>query len=311
MQLILNILCCSPTKLRAQTAVLNYEATQHKGTLLKNIETTTVQSIIPYTQGNGGIYTEQNIHSTGIKGLTATLPAGKLANGKGKLIYTIKGIPTTTGTAYFNISLGRQNIVLTRTIYQCGAYVAKEVFNIFMCHNLGANTELNPNTNVQGIHGNYYQWGRKNEVATANTQATNIPNWQKNYLANNIWNASIKTKNDPCPSGFRIPTKTEWEAIRSSNTISRSGSWLQDNSNYSSTLHFGPDKYTQTLSLPAAGYRSRISGSLSSTGINGNYWSSTISETKGFAYFLGFDNKTSYVGYRHRANGFSVRCIEE
>ncbi len=62
-----------------------------------------------YTGGNGGTYDISTASSTGVSGLTATVAAGKLASGAGNLIYTISGIPTSSGTATFNLSLGGQS----------------------------------------------------------------------------------------------------------------------------------------------------------------------------------------------------------
>jgi trimeric autotransporter adhesin len=71
---------------------------------------------IAYTGGNGGTYDISTATSTGVEGLTATLAAGTLANGAGNLVYTISGIPSSVGTATFNLSLGMQTVTITITI---------------------------------------------------------------------------------------------------------------------------------------------------------------------------------------------------
>ncbi|RFS15512.1 hypothetical protein D0T08_15290 [Emticicia sp. C21] len=72
--------------------------------------------ILDYTGGNGGTYDASTASSTGVEGLTATLAAGTLANGTGKLTYTISGTPTSAGTATFNISFGGQTFTVTLTV---------------------------------------------------------------------------------------------------------------------------------------------------------------------------------------------------
>ncbi len=69
-----------------------------------------------YTGGNGGNYGISTASSTGVTGLTATVAAGTLANGAGNLVYTISGMPTSSGTATFNLSLGGQTCTVTLTI---------------------------------------------------------------------------------------------------------------------------------------------------------------------------------------------------
>ncbi len=86
------------------------------GTLTQGIAAASVSSSVPYTGGNGGTYTAQTITSTGVTGLTATLPAGTLLIGVGSLTYTITGTPATSGTAIFALSLGGQTCSLTRTV---------------------------------------------------------------------------------------------------------------------------------------------------------------------------------------------------
>lgn len=69
-----------------------------------------------YTGGNSGTYDVSTASSTGVEGLTATVAAGTLANGAGNLIYTISGVPTSVGTATFNLTLGGQSCMVTLTI---------------------------------------------------------------------------------------------------------------------------------------------------------------------------------------------------
>jgi hypothetical protein len=63
--------------------------------------------IIPYTSGNGGIFSSgAAIASTGVTGLNATLQAGVLNYGTGELVFTVSGTPdaSSPSTASFAIS---------------------------------------------------------------------------------------------------------------------------------------------------------------------------------------------------------------
>lgn len=53
---------------------------------------------------NGGAYASQNINSTGVTGLTASIPAGFVNASGGTLVFTVTGTPNSTGNAQFNLS---------------------------------------------------------------------------------------------------------------------------------------------------------------------------------------------------------------
>ncbi len=72
-----------------------------------------------YTDGNGLYYPAQIINSTGITGLTITLPAGVLVTGNiaSKIIYSISGTPSGNGgTAVFNISFAGKTCSVSLTV---------------------------------------------------------------------------------------------------------------------------------------------------------------------------------------------------
>ena len=69
----------------AVLSTLNCTGAVNNGTLTAGTAVTGVNSVIPYTGGNGGTYSAQTINSAGVTGLTATLAPGTLANGTGAL----------------------------------------------------------------------------------------------------------------------------------------------------------------------------------------------------------------------------------
>lgn len=80
----------------------------------------------------------------------------------------------------------------------CGAFVSVGVFQEFICHNLGADESLDPHVPVQGIHGNYYQWGRSDIVANAYTPVGDITGWNTTNAPAGAWQDATKTATDPC-----------------------------------------------------------------------------------------------------------------
>lgn len=99
------------------TIVLDCSGATHTGMLTSGTAASAnVFTIISYTGGDGSSYNAQSIGSTGVTGLTATLPAGTLANGNGSLTYTITGTPSSAGTASFAINIGGQTCTITRNV---------------------------------------------------------------------------------------------------------------------------------------------------------------------------------------------------
>jgi len=101
-----------------------------------------------------------------------------------------------------------------------------------------------------------------------------------------------KTANDPCPTGYRVPTETELDAERALFATNNAAG-----------------AFASVLKLPVAGYRNAGAGALTGVGSNGNYWSSTVDGTN--ARYLRFPSSNAYMSSSHRAYGFSVRCLKE
>jgi uncharacterized protein (TIGR02145 family) len=198
----------------------------------------------------------------------------------------------------------------------CGVFIAPGVFKEFLCHNLGADTSLDPNVPVSGIFGHYYQWGFKIHVADVNTIILTPPGWNTNAPASaDAWLDASKTVDDPCPAGYEVPSKTQWEGVIANNTVSRTGAWFYDNTynDFSTAIHYGPFLSTQGITLPANGYRLGQNGSLYNRGLIARYWTSTslIDFNDPRAYFAEFFVDDASIGLNLALLGHSVRCISE
>ena len=131
-----------------------------------------------------------------------------------------------------------------------------------------------------------------------------------------LWNANegkadadvAKTATDPCPKGWRVPTQAEWIAIGAGQEAAVSGTtW--DSSNLRLTV---PGKESgKNLVLPAAGSR-YSDGASYGQGASGYYWSSSVPAASTSASYVLF-NSAGGLNTRanNRANGFSVRCVQE
>ena len=95
---------------------LNCGGATTTGALTSGIAASGMSTSVPYTGGNGGTHNGQTVTSTGITGLTATLPAGTFVSGSSNLSYAITGTPSGAGTASFALSIGGQSCTLSLTV---------------------------------------------------------------------------------------------------------------------------------------------------------------------------------------------------
>jgi len=148
--------------------------------------------------------------------------------------------------------------------------------------------------------GMFYQWNRK--IAWSSTDPMVNSNggttWDESYPEGATW----EKQNDPCPAGWRVPTVSELESLKDTESL-----WTTVN-NVIGRIFGSDDK---TLFLPAAGHRCiSLHGNLHYVDTTGYYWSSSINNDYQ-AYNLGLSNTFVSVGNSNRTAGFSVRCVKE
>jgi len=176
--------------------------------------------------------------------------------------------------------------------------------------NLGA-TQIATSSTDEASYGDLFQWGRlddghqtRTSVTTSTLSSLDIPNHSNFILGINsphdwrspqngaLWQGELGI-NNPCPSGWRLPTETELNNERTS--------WTQNNS---------AEAFASPLKLTVAGERGPSTGSLSGAGSVGRYWCSTTSGTR--SHSLDFDNSNAVItNDSRRARGYSVRCIKD
>ncbi|MDC1363549.1 hypothetical protein N8229_05860 [Flavobacteriaceae bacterium] len=194
-----------------------------------------------------------------------------------------------------------------------GATVIVDVTNpdtgkTWMDRNLGASQVATSSTDADS-YGDLYQWGRgsdghqcRTSTTTTTLSSTDQPGNGNFIVANtqtkdwrspqnaNLWQG-VNGVNNPCPSGYRLPTETELEEERLS--------W----SSFNYAGAFG-----SPLKMPAAGYRN-FNDILLNVGEYGRYWSSTVNNTNSRMLFF-FSNNSNFYNFQ-RGFGFSVRCLKD
>jgi uncharacterized protein (TIGR02145 family) len=189
----------------------------------------------------------------------------------------------------------------------------------WMSYNLGA-TSIPESVSDTAGYGFLFQWGRKADghqiVRPVPSGQTIEPNdnpthglfilgkapsssfWDwRTTRDNNIWNG-INAVNNPCPSGFRLPTKAEFE-----------------NELTYITLKTGAGAFASSLALTYNGERKsgqfQDPGLIRQQGTHGYYWMSDPSlQSDNVAYYIEFTNTSLQVRNSVRTNARAVRCIK-
>ena len=167
-------------------------------------------------------------------------------------------------------------------------------YKCWITQNLGADHQATSATdNTEASAGWYWQFNRKQGYKHDGTTRTPSTPWISSIDETSDWTSA----NDPCAlllgTGWRIPTKTEWE------NADANGGW----NNYSGT-------YSSVLKLHAAGSLYRSDGSLNNRGSYGAYWSST-QRSSTYGWYLDFGSGYSDINYNNPPYGFSVRCLRD
>lgn len=178
-----------------------------------------------------------------------------------------------------------------------------------MDRNLGASQQATSSTDSLA-YGDLYQWGRfsdghqcRNSSTTSNQAGSDTPghgdfittssrpyDW-RSPQNDNLWQG-VNGTNNPCPNGYRLPTKNELNTERQS--------WSSNDAS---------GAYASPLKLPLGGYRYSSSGSLYDVGSIGCYWSSTVAGS--VAYGLFFSSSYVSLSSYYREVGGAVRCLKD
>lgn len=185
----------------------------------------------------------------------------------------------------------------------------------WMDRNLGAG-QVATATDDNLAYGNYYQWGRCSDghedstsAITATNATTAVSNggnsWDGMFISetsvprdwltpqdDNLWQG-VNGVNNPCPTGYRLPSSAEFEAERLT--------WSSNDA---------AGAFGSALKLTITGRRNN--DGLMIYYVHGRYWTSNVSISNPTeAEYLYFNVNNAYIFHLYRAMGFSVRCIKD
>ena len=192
---------------------------------------------------------------------------------------------------------------------------------VWMDRNLGA-TQAATSSTDHLAYGSLYQWGRSSDghevinwtsstssdgteqsretttLSPSDTPGHNdfiltTGDW-RSTANNNLW-LGVNGTNNPCPSGYRVPTSSEWNAERVA---------------FPSANDTGA--FT-ALKLTMPGFRLYTTGDILSAGTLGSYWTSS-GQTGNFtdrAQTINITNSNAFGSSERKGAGLSVRCVRD
>lgn len=180
-------------------------------------------------------------------------------------------------------------------------------------------------------YGKLYQWGRKygqgysldydetgitwatsdlalDELQTESASLFVFTNWAPFSYDGNMWNNNTetepqKTKYDPCPNGWRVPTKDEFKTLVANGYV-----WGNDNEIVGGWFYTDDNNDGNAVFLPASGKVNVTHRKVNSREIEGYYLTSTKSGASTARYSI-FENSGAW--YIEGDMGGSVRCVRE
>lgn len=242
---------------------------------------------------------EVQVKATAAQGATITDPSYAFKE------WAITGTTVTGNANPVTFTLGAGDVVVNAVFEEIPADFVMIGGARWAKYNVGA-----PNTFVENEqdYGLYYQWGQKVGWSKSGTPDPEGSTWVTGSNSATSWTSA----NNPCPSGYAVPTVAQYNALIAACTLSEETVGGINGRKFTAT------EGGATLFFPYAGYYSSqapvVGTEPTGATTTGNYWtadpnSTSFGPTNPTADYIPVNSATITKSNQPRPNMYPVRCV--